>query len=232
MIGVLSRSSRLRRDGKRHLEQNVLGTNEEILTAVDRIPIRESGEPLVPVQEVCPNVDAGSSPVLLRRSAALRLRASQEWLEEHHPGWRLRVGDGYRSPEHQTRLFRKACWVARLLHPFWKAKRIRELANRYVADPDAAPPPPHTTGGALDVGLLTPEGKRAGMGPFRLAATRMDYLHLSPQARQHRQILRGAMESGGFVNYAEEWWHWSYGDSEWAAQTGQAAALYGQVPPP
>jgi zinc D-Ala-D-Ala dipeptidase len=154
---------------------------------------------------------------------------AQQWLQEHYPGYSLRVGDAYRSPQKQARLFHIALLVARLLHPLWSHQRRRELANRYVAAPDALSPPPHTTGGAVDVGLLTPEGKRADMGPFRPAATRRDYPHLSPQAKKHRQMLWDAMEAGGFSNYPEEWWHWSYGDSGWAFRTGQQAALYGQV---
>lgn len=207
---------------------SALGETDAVL---DRIPIVECGEPLVVLQEICPHVEAGSSPVMLRQSAAQRLQQAQQWLEEHHPGYRLRVGDGYRSPAHQARLFRIACWVARLLHPFQSRRAVRDLANRYVADPHARTPAPHTTGGAVDVGLLTPDDRRANMGAFRPAAARMDYPHLSSEARTHREMLRNAMEAGGFVNYAEEWWHWSYGDSEWAAQTRQSTARYGQVSP-
>ncbi len=81
----------------------------------------------------------------------------------------------------------------------------------------------------MDVGLLTPNGKRAYMGPFTLTAARTDYPHLSETARRHRQILCTAMEGAGFSNYPEEWWHWSYGDSGWALRTGTATAWYGQA---
>jgi len=203
----------------------------ETIAALDAVPIRECGEPLVVVQEMCPGVEAGERPLFLRQSAAERLLVAQQWLEEQHPGYSLRVGDAYRSPQKQARLFRIALCVVRLLHPLWSRGKARELANRYVAAPDALCPPPHTTGGAVDVGLLTPEGKKADRGHFQLAAARMDYLYLSPQSRKHRQMLCEAMEAGGFSNYPEEWWHWSYGDSGWAFRTGQEAALYGQIHP-
>jgi zinc D-Ala-D-Ala dipeptidase len=214
--------------------QYSLGTPlpEETLAALQAVPIHECGEPLVVLQEVCPGVEAGTRPLWLRHSAALRLKTVQEWLDTYHPGYRLRVGDAYRSPQKQAALFRLAFAAARLLHPFWSRARVQEAANRYVAAPDIQTPPPHCTGGAVDVGLLTPRGKRATMGPFLPAATRMDYPHLSPEAGKHRQMLRAAMQAGGFSNYGEEWWHWSYGDSGWALRTGQPAACYGLAIPP
>jgi zinc D-Ala-D-Ala dipeptidase len=35
------------------------------------------------------------------------------------------------------------------------------------------------------------------------------------------------MDAGGFINYPQEWWHWSYGDRYWAFQTSAEATLYG-----
>jgi D-alanyl-D-alanine dipeptidase len=33
------------------------------------------------------------------------------------------------------------------------------------------------------------------------------------------------------VNYANEWWHYSWGDRSWAAAIGAPAALYGLAAP-
>ena len=143
----------------------------------------------------------------------------QDWFTTHHTGYQLRIGDAYRSPAHQARLFRYALIVARLLHPLRPASQVREAANRYVAAPDALAPAPHTTGGAVDVGLMAPDGRRAYMGPFLPAATRTDYARLNALAVRNRTILCAAMQHAGFSNYPLEWWHWSYGDSGWAWRT-------------
>jgi len=37
------------------------------------------------------------------------------------------------------------------------------------------------------------------------------------------------MPARGFTNYAGEWWHFSYGDKEWAKYYGEQAAIYEQV---
>ncbi len=200
----------------------------ETIADLDRVPIVECGEPLVDLRQFCPNVEVGTRPLYLRSGAAQRLNDAQAWLEIHHPGYRLRVGDAYRSPDKQARLFHIALCVSRLLHPFRSRAYVHDAANKYVAASDTLAPPPHTTGGAVDVGLLTPQGKRADMGPFTLAATRADYAHLSPQAALHRQMLFAAMVHAGFSNYPEEWWHWSYGDSGWAWRTSQPCACYDQ----
>jgi zinc D-Ala-D-Ala dipeptidase len=50
---------------------------------------------------------------------------------------------------------------------------------------------------------------------------------VADDARRHRDILAQAMDAAGFINYPQEWWHWSYGDRYWAFQTSAEATLYG-----
>jgi D-alanyl-D-alanine dipeptidase len=118
--------------------------------------------------------------------------------------------------------------IFRLRHPFWPVAMVREAANKYVAAPDCLAPPPHTTGGAIDVRLRSAQGKILSMGPRTPAACRTAFTRLSPTQRQNRDLLCSALEWAGFSNYEEEWWHWSYGDSGWALRTNQPLAFYGQ----
>jgi hypothetical protein len=39
---------------------------------------------------------------------------------------------------------------------------------------------------------------------------------LTPPQRANRRRLADALTAVGFVNYPEEWWHFSYGDRLWA----------------
>ena len=203
----------------------------ETIADLEGVPIHDNGEPLVDLRAACPGLVVGEQPLFARQGVAVRLNVVQDWLDVHHPGCRLRIGDAYRSPAHQARLFGWALRIARLLYPFRSASQVREAANRYVAAPDALAPAPHTTGGAVDVGLVDKEGRRAYMGPFLPAATRSDYTRLNALATRNRAIMCAAMQQGGFSNYPLEWWHWSYGDSGWAFRIGASAALYGAAQP-
>ena len=46
------------------------------------------------------------------------------------------------------------------------------------------------------------------------------------EVRKNRRLLYHVMSAAGFVNYDGEWWHYSYGDRQWARQTG-AEPVYG-----
>ena len=48
-------------------------------------------------------------------------------------------------------------------------------------------------------------------------------------ARQNRRLLYHLMASVGLVNYSSEWWHFAYGERQWAARTGKAP-IYGFCP--
>lgn len=140
----------------------------------------------------------------------------------------LYLFDAYRHPARQRLTHAIGRGIVRTIHPTWPRALVRELANKYVAAPDAIAPPPHTTGGAIDVRLTTLQGRALSMG-FR---ARTDHPQIAPEARTNRTRLRDLLESVGFSNYEEEWWHWSYGDSGWALRTGMPHAFYGRAPYP
>jgi D-alanyl-D-alanine dipeptidase len=43
-----------------------------------------------------------------------------------------------------------------------------------------------------------------------------------------RQLLRQVMETAGFAQHPNEWWHFSLGDQLWAWRTGAQVARYGR----
>ena len=49
------------------------------------------------------------------------------------------------------------------------------------------------------------------------------------EQRSNRGLLQDAMVAAGFAPFYGEWWHFSYGDREWAAFYYRPAALYGPV---
>ena len=101
------------------------------------------------------------------------------------------------------------------------------LPEGYVAYPDERPtsPPPHLTGGTVDLTLTldgTPLALGTGFDDFTDAAG-AGVLETTPGvARDLRRLLYTAMRSGGFVVLHCEWWHFEFGTRRWAAITGNA----------
>lgn len=120
-----------------------------------------------------------------------------------------------------------------------------DLPPGFVSLPSADPstPPPHLTGGTVDV-TLTLDGHALRLGTeFDDFTDRARADALEPELRRHptvgeprwaerelRRILYWAMRSAGFVVIDCEWWHFEYGTRRWAALTGNAP-LYGPAQP-
>ncbi|CAD6514502.1 M15 family metallopeptidase [Paraburkholderia sabiae] len=167
-------------------------------------------------------VRAGVADRLTRASRSLSLG-----------GLRLLVREGYRPLSLQREYFERRLSELRAHYPSAPEDRLIELASLYAAPPEVAA---HPTGAAVDLTVATSGGVELDMGSVLNAtdeessgACYTACQFISRQARDNRQLMAGAMERAGFVNYPSEWWHWSYGDRYWAAVAGQQHALYGPV---
>jgi D-alanyl-D-alanine dipeptidase len=138
----------------------------------------------------------------------------------------LRVVYGFRPLEVQQRLFEAA--KAELQELIGESDELTEAAHRHVAVPDVAGYP---TGGAVAVDLLR-DGEPVDLGTPVMQPNRDSFTFspfISPEAWEARQLLRRAMMAAGFAPYDGEWWHFSYGDKEWARFYRKPEALYAQV---
>ena len=110
------------------------------------------------------------------------------------------------------------------------------LPEGYVAypNPDPTTPPPHVTGGTVDLTLTlddVPLALGTGFDDFTALAT-TDALESAPGvARDLRRLLYRSMHSGGFVVLHCEWWHFEFGTRRWAA-INETAPRYGPTEPP
>lgn len=99
-----------------------------------------------------------------------------------------------------------------------------------IADPDLQPP--HCTGGAVDLTLfnLTTHAEVPMGTPIDVFDTELTWTWHSditdPEIRKNRALLYWAMLDSGFINQPQEWWHYSYGEREWACRTGINQAIY------
>ena len=110
------------------------------------------------------------------------------------------------------------------------------LPPGFVSEPstDPATPPPHLTGGTLDV-TLTHRGAALALGTdfddFTAAAHTAFFEKTPGSVREHRRLLYWAMATAGFVVIDCEWWHFEYGTRRWAALTG-STPLFGAAQAP
>lgn len=209
----------------------------EPVSDLRRVPIRDCGEPLVDFTQI-PHVLLGvprfdyRRETLVREGLATRLAQAAAALPA---GYNLAVIEGWRAPHIQKRLYRMVWNRFREANPDWSDVRLRRFVNRFTAPMNDRVPPPHTTGGAIDVELVDDDGapidlvspyERRDIKCFAFAAP-----GLSDQARQNRQILHDVLANAGVTNYPSEFWHYSYGDQGWAYRGELPHAVYGPITP-
>ncbi|MEV4170454.1 M15 family metallopeptidase [Nonomuraea sp. NPDC049709] len=206
------------------------------------IGVRECGEPLVEVAGV-PDVHAGpayhrrgiaaaDSRVFVRRRVLAGLRSASAALPD---GIDILVWDGLRTLETQAEIveqFRRT-----LPDPGDDA-----TVEMYLALPPTDQeefltlPPPHTTGGAVDVTLCDSEGRELDLGAeFDEFNERSWLTHYENDPRSEyrrlRRMLYWAMLGAGFAPYSWEFWHYELGTMVSAAFHGERFAEYGAAVP-
>jgi D-alanyl-D-alanine dipeptidase len=213
---------------------------DEPVSELRPIPIRENGEPLVDFMELSGRLYwEPEHPVFEYRRFRLARETVSRMLAraaESLPGdLRLAVVEGWRPPAIQQAMHQATRERLRREHPEWSDALVVEAAERFSAPMDEHVPPPHTTGGAVDVHLVDAAGQILDFqSPYSILDPRgapFDAAGLSPDATRSRELLHRAMSAAGFTNYPAEWWHWSYGDQGWAYRGRHPAALYGAIQP-
>lgn len=196
------------------------------------IPVAADDEPLVALQPtenlVAHQLRAEMLPVTgqaiyVRRTVAEKLGQAATALAEQ--GLRLQVGYGYRALSIQT-----ANFIAQRdrLRGSVPDDQLDAAAHRSIAIPTIAG---HPAGAAVDVRPLRGDQPvDCGTPIWTFAPDSYTFSpYITARARRNRMRLRGAMIGAGFAPFDGEWWHYSYGDKEWAAYYGQPAARYRQV---
>lgn len=81
---------------------------------------------------------------------------------------------------------------------------------------------PHATGGSIDVSIVDNFGNKLNMGTdynFYSSISETNYyesLFRNKEIRENRRLLYDIMTSVGFTNVPNKWWHYDYGNSNWA----------------
>ena len=148
----------------------------------------------------------------LRESVAEKLYCIAEGLPER---WGLGIFDAWRPLALQSELFKAAC-------------EDPEIPEELFAEPSNDPftPPPHLTGGAVDLTFTVDDIPLAPGSGFDdgTSAARANFLAETPgYAREFRRFLYWTMRSHDFIVFEPEWWHFEFGTRRWGSLTGQTA---------
>ncbi len=212
----------------------LLRPREPGISRLDRIPIRDCGEPLVCLRGISPRIRLKCPIPWARKRVGEMLVEAASRLPE---GMFLRITTALRTRKMQEKAYRLYLRKLRRQHPGWPYAVLRREANRFFHPHDSISPPGHSTGGAADVELIYANGRRVDTFSSTIvgAQTWATFCpHLTAKARANRALLYNAMLAAGFTNCYEEWWHYSYGDLGWAERLGKPFALYGmpaEIPP-
>ena len=190
----------------------------------------ENGEPLVDIREVAPSVKMLRPSVIpyVRQTVAEMCERAAKLLPE---GYHLGLVEGWRPIERQQRIYDFIWGCAKESFPDRDDIALRRTVCRWVAPTDQKAPPGHCTGAAVDVWLVDDDGNTIDVSaPYdRYGAAPTYALDLTEEATRNRMILVETMQSVGFSNCRDEWWHYSYGDAGWAVRLGFSECVYGLV---
>ena len=167
----------------------------------------------------------------VRKSVAQKLNLAKKLLPT---GYTFKIYETYRSHEKQMKLWQNEVKKIKTAHPNWPIEKVYETANEGIADPNKIGSG-HQTGGAVDITLCY-QGKEVDMGTPYLATdnpqTKTVCAGLTKNQWQHRKLLSSVMSMAGLINYPLEWWHYSYGEHEWAVLTHHKNTLYRAIKQP
>lgn len=198
------------------------------------IPVIDNGERLVPIEptdelavkqyrtEMLPYT---GEQIYVRFSVALRLGQAASRLTAKDPSLQLEVCYGYRALEIQRTNFEKQKMK---LESEYEGEELHAMTHRAVAVPEVAG---HPAGAAIDIRIIS-DGQPLDFGTDIWDFSKDSYTFspfISDEAKRNRKLLRSVMIPAGFAPYDGEWWHFSYGDKEWARYWDQPIAFYGQL---
>lgn len=200
----------------------------------------------------------GAHPeVWVRRTVAQKLAAINELLK-NDPAIKahfkkpvhLWINEGFRDIRVQN-------YVHDVWFPHWyekhhsnENKKAMETArSKFIArgtspgqDVDPLSPPPHYTGGAVDVRIEYLDGSPVEFGHIKGKPGETNltdyYEQISANAltdkeraaRDNRRLLYWLLHRQRFANNPNEWWHFSLGDQMWARLYNEPFAYY-SIPP-
>jgi D-alanyl-D-alanine dipeptidase len=209
---------------------------------LDTIQVVENYEPLM---SICDLVDAEikmkpqrreyakEDALYARKSVCYMLKEAAKNLPE---GYKFVIFDAFRPIEYQEMRFNKVLSEIMQKNPGMNYEEARKETFIYVFPPSRDPkrPPAHSTGGAIDIAIKNERGEMldfgCAYGDFNNPAVHTNVCEtLTGEQKSNRKFLIESLVKAGFSSYPGEWWHFMYGDREWAAYEEKPNAVYGRA---
>lgn len=202
------------------------------------IPSKDNKEPLVELSQIPFSYIQGmramekiaGKKILVRERVLKKLIAAQSFLQTKNPDLSLFVTFGYRDITIQTKRFLKRLQQVAEEKFYENPTDLYEAVHPSIAVPTVAG---HPTGGAIDITIINIKtGRFLDFGSKQYDYSNIKYYVFSPnisqKARANRMLLRKCMMNAGFAPFDGEWWHFSFGDKEWAFYYKKPYAIYSQ----
>jgi len=213
------------------LSKRILGYDDLVAVAPGSSP-----EALVDVRKYDPAIVARydkpdmlpytGETILVRDTLARKLTTINGALQD---GMHLKAVYGFRHPAIQNSYFSRRKEELRKKGPQLSEQKLDERTHAFVAIPEVAG---HPTGGAIDITIVDKNGNELDMGTRIADYSEPEKIRtftdgLTDIQKHNRALLHDVMVAQGFAPFYGEWWHFSYGDREWAAFYNKKTALYG-----
>ncbi len=165
----------------------------------------------------------------VRKSVYNKLIKVAQKLKIINKSYKIIVVYGFREIKKQEMYFNDI--LKDIKNEFEDTMDLYEYIHEKVAVPSVAG---HPTGGAVDVAIYDDVSKSIldfGTDILDFTSNKCYYNNedISKDAKNNRELLRKLMLEEGFAPYDGEWWHFSYGDKEWAFYYNKDKALYNQI---
>jgi zinc D-Ala-D-Ala dipeptidase len=201
------------------------------------IQVKENSEPFIKINSSeimnaynpkLNDMDKICNGIGVRVTVYEKLLTAQKLLRKKSPSLSLCVTYGYRSRHIQEKYFLNQLRNVKKIYK--NPMQLYESIHKKIAVPSVAG---HPTGGAVDIVIIKEDGNVLDFGSkqynFENGLSKVFAREISSKCMENRLILRECMTSVGFAPFDGEWWHFSYGDKEWAYYYKKKYALYGQT---
>ena len=165
----------------------------------------------------------------VRKTVYRKLINISKKLKQINRKYSLMVVYGYREMKKQEQYFYRILEEEK--DRFDNEIELYEYIHEKVAVPSVSG---HPTGGAVDIAIYNEETDRIldfGTEILDFSTNKCYYNNesISIDAIKNRKLLRNLMLEEGFAPYDGEWWHFSFGDREWAFYYKKDKALFNQI---
>lgn len=208
----------------------------QILKLQPTIPIQDSASPLISLKECGfdlmyePSIKDGYQ-YLVREEVAEKIGMISDTLYEQDK--MLIIRSVWRSFEHQRMIWENKVAYIQKNEPKRTLKEIEKVVSHYIAPFNKSM---HATGGAVDALIYDSAtesvmdfGTNDGM---KIDLSEKCYPHhpdISEVAKINRKLLISLFEEQDFVCDAQEYWHFDFGNANWAIGKGKKFAIYGII---